>query len=457
VWDFVNRVAVEVAKTHPDKLIGCCAYANYLDPPKRIEKLNPNVAVMICKQRFAYWDKTYQKEINAAIATWKRKTENIFIWEYYLYACGYDLATRGLPIFFPTLMGKDLRHLKSLIKGEFVEGESWVVYTTEEPRMRNKALITPNFYITGKLYWDTTLKPQKLMDEYCRDFYGPAAAELRAFWADSERLWMRPGPHDTTNHSEVYTPAAVNGLLAHLKNGLAATAVGSLERQRIEALLGDVEPTFSRINNPLLRTRSRLAVPYTNQAPRLDGTLDDACWKNAVRVDFCDAFGNPALYGTYGLLTWDEQSLHLAFVNADPNPAGALVNHVGKDADFIWDDEVIELFFREETAAAGSYYQFIINAAASIWDARFVKDVNNPTRWDSGGAATSAVSKDNWALEVSIPLRSLGLAEGKTITANLYRSRNNKDVTGATRSCWSPNISGSNYAPERFGYLTLKK
>lgn len=374
------------------------------------------------------------------------------------------MESRGLPIFFPTLIADDLKHLKGTINGEFLEAESWIDGTAELRVMRKKALISPNLYITGKLYWDTSLNPQKLMDEYCRDFYGPAAKELRAFWTDAERLWMSKGPvvdkgiNEPTQkkHNLIYTPEAIDGLMSHLKKGLALTSEGSPERKRIEMLTDDFEIAYTRITSQLLNTRPKLSVPYTIQAPIIDGNLDDVCWNNAVKVDFCDALGSKPAYKTYGLLTLDDKNLYLAFANDDPNPSGTIINHTGKDEDGIWDDEVNELFFRDESAAEGDYYQFIINAGASIWDAHFSKNNNDPIKWDSSAIA-STVIKDGWILEVSIPLSSIGLAEGKTITANFYRSRNNKDTGGATRSCWSPNVSGSNYVPDRFGYLTLHK
>jgi hypothetical protein len=459
VWEFVNKVGIELAKTNPGKMVGCCAYANYLDPPKHIEKLNSNVAVMICKLRMLYWDKEYQKKTNAQIALWQKKTSNIYIWEYYLYACGYDVGSRGLPIFFPSLMSKDLKHLKNTIKGEFVEGESWVVYTTEEPKMRTKALITPNFYITGKLYWDTSLNPTKLMDEYCRDMYGPGAKDMRKFWADAEKLWLSKGPNDKVNHLDIFTPAAVNGLMANIDRAIVKTASGSIERKRIDALVADIKPTFDRINNPLIQNRPKLGVPYAAQAPVIDGTADDSAWKNAIKIDFVDSVGNKPKYNTKCLLTWDEKNLYAAFINEDPNPDGMTILRTGDDADWIWDDEVIEMFFREDKAPEGEYNQFIINAGASVWDAHFYKDVVNPQKWNGSAIAKTTKTKDGWILEAAIPITSLGLpsAQGKTIRANLYRSRNNKDISGATRSCWSPNLSASFNAPERMGYLTFKK
>jgi hypothetical protein len=47
VWDFVNRVAKEVAKTHPHAKVLNCAYGVYTLPPLKIDKLEPNVLVCI--------------------------------------------------------------------------------------------------------------------------------------------------------------------------------------------------------------------------------------------------------------------------------------------------------------------------------------------------------------------------------------------------------------------------
>jgi hypothetical protein len=47
VWDFVNRVAKEVGKTHPNAKVLNCAYGVYTLPPLKIDKLEPNVLVGI--------------------------------------------------------------------------------------------------------------------------------------------------------------------------------------------------------------------------------------------------------------------------------------------------------------------------------------------------------------------------------------------------------------------------
>ena len=62
VWDFVNRVAREVRKTHPDKMISNCAYGTYTLPPQNIDKLEPNVQVIIVGGRRPTNDRPEERE-----------------------------------------------------------------------------------------------------------------------------------------------------------------------------------------------------------------------------------------------------------------------------------------------------------------------------------------------------------------------------------------------------------
>ena len=85
VWDFVNRVAKEVGKTHPDKLIVCCAYGANTSPPTNIEKLEPNVQVIIVGGRRPRNSLPEQRtEIRKLRDGWAAKTDNpLMIFENY--------------------------------------------------------------------------------------------------------------------------------------------------------------------------------------------------------------------------------------------------------------------------------------------------------------------------------------------------------------------------------------
>jgi len=194
VWGFVDRVARETYKTHPDRYIICLAYGHFMSPPKTIEKFSPNVAVMIAKNRKNYWNTNYKNITDNHIKKWSEKINNIYIWEYYCwynryltyykYKDDWGFNLLGVPIFFFHVTKNDLEYLKrNNVKGEFIEVDNF-----EWP-----ALLCPTLYITAKLLWDPGQDVDALLDDYCEKFYGPAAAEsMKKFFRRAEEIWTKP-------------------------------------------------------------------------------------------------------------------------------------------------------------------------------------------------------------------------------------------------------------------------
>ena len=50
VWRFVDRVARELHKSHPDRLVSSGAYSSYVDPPKSVTRFSPNLVVYIANR-----------------------------------------------------------------------------------------------------------------------------------------------------------------------------------------------------------------------------------------------------------------------------------------------------------------------------------------------------------------------------------------------------------------------
>ena len=109
VWGFVNKVAKEVGKTHPDRLIGCCAYNSYQGIPDNV-KFEPNVVVMFTKAVAWRFDDAYHYRNDVFAYQWSHITKNFFIWEYYCWDQTNSHLT-GLPIFFPKWLETDIRNL----------------------------------------------------------------------------------------------------------------------------------------------------------------------------------------------------------------------------------------------------------------------------------------------------------------------------------------------------------
>ena len=101
VWEFVNRVAREVRKTHPDKRISNCAYGIYTEPPRNIDELEPNVQVIIVGGRRPLQED--RDDLRRLRREWQKKTDRpLEIFE------NYPFTGRGwyLPAYMPKVLGE---------------------------------------------------------------------------------------------------------------------------------------------------------------------------------------------------------------------------------------------------------------------------------------------------------------------------------------------------------------
>lgn len=178
VWDFVNRVAKEVGKTHPDKKISNCAYGVYTEPPSNIDKLEPNVQVIIVGGRRPLSED--REDLRRLRAAWQAKTDNpIEIFE------NYPFTGRGfyLPAYMPRLLGESINETKGQSRGEDI----WITMDFSEHAIGYNHFL---LYFTARMYWGGRDRdPGAMFDEYVKKFYGPAATEMDAFFSYCEHHW----------------------------------------------------------------------------------------------------------------------------------------------------------------------------------------------------------------------------------------------------------------------------
>jgi hypothetical protein len=188
VWGFANRVAAEVCKTHPDRLITCGAYTSYVDPPDSIRKFSPNLAVAIANsgrplmddpEHWAtYWNRVEQ---------WRNRLApgRILRYENNRYSLWGDGGLLSFPIIHPRTMAKDLKALKGISFGDRCEesqkGAAW-----HAPGIDHVTL-----YVQARFLWDAGQDVEKLLDEYFTLFYGPAAAQMKEAINFAERTYNR--------------------------------------------------------------------------------------------------------------------------------------------------------------------------------------------------------------------------------------------------------------------------
>ena len=184
VWGFVNRVAKEVGKTHPDRKVLNCAYGIYSLPPLKIEKLEPNVVVSIVGARLPRNNKPQQQEEYRKLReSWAAKTNNPIInFE------NYPFIDRGwyLPAFTPHVMGESVNATKGISQGEDIS-----LTVRQDPDTSGIGFNHFQIYFTARMYWGgKNADVDAMFSEYCRLFYGPAELEMRAFFEYCEGNWQ---------------------------------------------------------------------------------------------------------------------------------------------------------------------------------------------------------------------------------------------------------------------------
>ncbi|KKR03542.1 MAG: hypothetical protein UT30_C0026G0002 [Candidatus Uhrbacteria bacterium GW2011_GWF2_39_13] len=467
IWNFVNKVAKEVYKSHPDKFIGCCAYRGYLDIPDKLEKLSPNVVVMICKTRRNYWDTEYKKRYNEMIENWNNKIKqgNLYCWEYYIWV-SYVPYLRNVPVVFPRIIAEDFKFLRGKSKGDFIEAQTWVK-GAKQRKACFPGLTHLNFYVTAKLMWDTDTDINRLLDEYYSFFYGPASAEMKKFWEKAQELWSRDLPgRDNEFYTRLYTVQEIDGLMKFLREARAKTVEGSSEQKRVDLIISEVSPLESRVKNAKLTENPSCICQEISSAPKIDGVPDDQCWKDIVPMEFVSKTGETVPYASKLMICFDDKNLYLFFTNYIDAVEQAALKSLCKEKDsngrpYIWEDESVEIFLNPTPGVEKNYYQFAVNAGGTLWDGYYGYKAlgRTPSEWNSGIETAVKRNVDSWTLEAKIPIADIGLAgkdlEKITMTGNFVRNRSEKNTIHY--SCWSPTMTSSHHNPAKFGTITLKK
>jgi len=169
-FNFVNEVAKEIKKSHPDKLLGTLAYSTHTYPPEKVS-LEPNVAVSFCfsANRGDLYSEEYYYQLDM-LKKWVEESERpLYLWLYYTFPM--EFGTRGnyhvFPPFFAHAIGEQFRLFHQYgIKGMFHCGYGQEVEA----------------YVTYRLMDEPTLNVDKLLDEYFKRYYGNAAKPMKELY-----------------------------------------------------------------------------------------------------------------------------------------------------------------------------------------------------------------------------------------------------------------------------------
>ena len=224
---FVNAIAEEVAKEHPDKWIETLAYAYSVTPPK-ITKPRDNVLIRLCHAGcyfHGFEECGLGANLSGNLQAWNALTDRIFIWHYATNFAHYLAPNQNL-----MGLAKDIAYYASHgVRGLMVQGDY------QSP---GGELAELRQYLSAQLMWDPTRDPMAIREEFCRGYYGDAAQSVLQYLALLDEAAQKPDVHafGAWDPQSTFPPELLAKAMP-IVSAAQAQAEGSVVRARVDRLL----------------------------------------------------------------------------------------------------------------------------------------------------------------------------------------------------------------------------
>ncbi len=389
---FVAKLAAEVKKRWPGYVVAYLPYLNYTLAPKDMT-FPDNVQVELCGMPgFAlYKEPKIRQPFQDNIDTWKALTNRkVLTWDYVCWPADRTQA----PYQYAHVLQDYYVHNRDKIAGTFMNG-GW----------GSRQHVTG--YCCLKLLWHPDFDVDAMMAAYTKNIYGPAAGSLgQILKLQSDRWekvkWSVPRMTPETVYKESYTPA----VLKQMKDLLAKAKEQAGGNELILKRIAFYEQPFKGFCEEAEATHSGTGIPVVTARkvadnPAVDGKLDDDCWdvpEPTTLVAGWNRNQREATFPTKVKVVWTLTGVSFGFHCPEPSPESLVLKSTVRD-NVSWFDDNVEIFLDVSTRNSGNFYQYIINANPTVWDAR-----HGNTAWNTKGMqVASHKGKDFWSLEVFLP------------------------------------------------------
>ncbi len=451
VWEFVNRVAKEVGQTHPGKKISNCAYGVYTAPPSSIDKLEPNVQVIIVGGRRP--TSPDRDDLRTLRKEWSKKTDSpVEIFE------NYPFTGRGfyLPAYIPRVMGESINATKGASRGEDI----WITMDFKENAIGYNHFL---LYFTARMYWGGKEQDAvALFDEYCQLFYGPAADEMRSFFRYCEQNWREMEQDgDKASHAlRLFTAAK-----ARVPD--STTTEDAVFAKRIKL----VDNYLNGLRNKTVQlAQKRGPVPklrLVGGEPRtpitIDGKLDEDPWEKCPVASTGRMLelqtGRLPIYNTLIKTLWRGNNLYVA-LRCEDQPSETLNIATKKNGDqAIWYGDAVEILLDTDSH---SYYQIAVNPAGVLIDLDRGASRNNWFNWSSQAEVATQAGDGFWTVEIRIPITQdendplhqvIGRKPTQSLPWHINICRQRIREHGSEYSAFSPTGTAGFHKPMKFAHF----
>ena len=186
-----------------------------------------------------------------------------------------------------------------------------------------------------------------------------------------------------------------------------------------------------------------------DQAPRLDGTLDDPLWQSAKPItDFRQREpleGEPATEKTEVRILYTRHAVYFGIHCYDSAPARIVATELRRDLGQDLDDH-FEILINSNHDRRGGYV-FEVNPLGTQSDGLVVEEQSGSegadfdSGWDGVWTSEARITQDGWTATVEIPFTTLNFTKSKDVVWGLnfkrfIRRKNEEDLWAAYRRTW---------------------
>ena len=191
---YVNALAAEIEKKHPDKLIDTLAYWYTEAPPSQVRPRR-NVRIRLCPigacDAHAYEQCDRNAYFMRNLKAWSQVTNQLYIWHYNTNFSHYLLPFPD----FDELAADIPMYRRYGVVGLFLEGAYPPGGGAENAELRS--------YVMARLLWDTNANVDQAIEEFMQGYYGRAAKKMRAYF-DLLHRQVRFKPNGLGHHLWIY-------------------------------------------------------------------------------------------------------------------------------------------------------------------------------------------------------------------------------------------------------------
>lgn len=197
-------------------------------------------------------------------------------------------------------------------------------------------------------------------------------------------------------------------------------------------------------------------VKFVNEDAKIDGMLDEDCWK---KVDFTESFYAylskkpvpPQVKTSFGIF-YNQKGLYIGIINYDENVEKIRATRYLRDDPLLWMDDCNEIYLDPEAKGIG-YTKFITTFLGTKYDEKRTDAQLTDAGWNGENwIYRTSKEKDKWIVEIFLPWSDIGKKAKKddiwkfNITRFCFTGKS--WLTGAT---WS--LGATYMSSDKFGYL----